>query len=415
MQTYTICRSTGEKVTNLNSIFTEDPNPLENESDLSNIIASSLSSTVTQSSDWTISTLLDLIKRNRIALNPDFQRRDAWQSNRKAKFIESILLGFPVPQIVLAESKNDRGKFIIIDGKQRLLALVSAFGINSEEAGLKAEPLKLVGFDIIDIFNNKTLFEIQEMDYYRSKLEDFDTRTIRTVVIRNWENEDILYHIFLRLNTGSVQLSPQELRNALHPGPFAKFVDDRSSQSGGLRRILGIKKPDFRMRDAELFLRYYAFATSITKYTGSIKQFLDDITNSLNSNWEQERQTIEELADHFEESVSLVYEIFGENAFRKRKGGEFESRFNRAVFDVMLYYFSDPIIRTAASTLKHEIFDGFVNLSDNDPEFVNSMESTTKSLTSTSYRLSKWGETLSSIIGAKLDVPQLENNRIVIK
>ena len=128
--------------------------------------------------------------------------------------------------------------------------------------------------EILKQFNGQTLEEIQKTsttDY----LDEFENRTIRTVVIRHWQHDTVLYHIFLRLNTGSVQLSPQELRNALHPGPFADFIDQRSADSPMLRRILGVNKPDFRMRDAELLLRYYAFRNFLSEYKGSMKDFLD--------------------------------------------------------------------------------------------------------------------------------------------
>jgi hypothetical protein len=78
-------------------------------------------------------------------------------------------------------------------------------------------------------------------------------------VIRNWPDEKFLYQVFLRLNTGSVPLSPQELRQALHPGPFSSFVDSFSGSSIEIRYILGLSAPDFRMRDAELVIRYFAF------------------------------------------------------------------------------------------------------------------------------------------------------------
>lgn len=397
------------------SLFIEELDPLENESDLAHNLVSSLSSTVTQASDWTISTMIDLIKRNKILLNPEFQRRDAWQTDRKTKFIESILLGFPIPQIVLAESKSERGRYIVIDGKQRLLALVSAAGIQGEDNILNVSPLRLNGFEILSDFNRKTLKKIQETEFYRQNLDDFDTRTIRTVVIRNWANEDILYHIFLRLNTGSVQLSAQELRNALHPGPFAEFIDTKSTESRGIKRMLNITKPDFRMRDAELLLRYYAFATSIDNYNGSMKQFLDNTTKRMNIVWANDSEYIIHLLSQFEEAVELTYEIFNDNAFRKRKKAQFEDRFNRAVFDIMVYYFSQSDIRDAARNKLREIYDAYVDLSDTDPDFINSLESTTKSLPATSYRLSKWGEKLAAILNQPIKIPQLIENRIVIR
>ncbi len=82
--------------------------------------------------DWTAATLIDQLRRGNIKLDPIFQRRDAWNPERKSRFIESIVLGLPVPQIVLAEDKSDRGSFLVIDGKQRLLSLQQFAGITND-------------------------------------------------------------------------------------------------------------------------------------------------------------------------------------------------------------------------------------------------------------------------------------------
>src|SRR5687767_8254345 len=107
----------------------EDPNPIpepletetEGEEDLDQTSLQRLSEAVVSGSDWTTETILRQLERGNIVLNPDYQRRDAWRPARKSKFIESLILGLPIPQLVLAESRGRKGTFIVIDGKQRLL------------------------------------------------------------------------------------------------------------------------------------------------------------------------------------------------------------------------------------------------------------------------------------------------------
>ena len=82
-----------------------------------------LNAAVVTGADWTTETILNQINKGNINLDPNFQRRDAWDRRRKSDFIESLILGFPIPQIVLAEDREHRGKFIVLDGKQRLLAI----------------------------------------------------------------------------------------------------------------------------------------------------------------------------------------------------------------------------------------------------------------------------------------------------
>src|SRR4028118_1637334 len=87
-----------------------------------------ISEIIVAGNDWTTATILAQLLSDNIQLNPRFQRRDAWNITRKSRFIESIILGFPIPQIVLASNEKQRGKFIVLDGKQRLLTILQFYG-----------------------------------------------------------------------------------------------------------------------------------------------------------------------------------------------------------------------------------------------------------------------------------------------
>jgi hypothetical protein len=394
--------------------FTEEPDPVEDETDVEDLLISDLEDALVQATDWTVGTIIDQIERGRIQLNPNFQRRDAWTDTRKSKFIESLLIGFPIPQLVLAEARGQRGRYIVIDGKQRLLSLIQFAG--SQEAHKRFRPLRLRGMDLLSDMNGYTRKRLEKDGTLSPRLDDFENRTIRTVVIRHWNHEAILYHIFLRLNTGSVQLSPQELRNALHPGNFGTFIDDYSVESPALRRILGRRAADFRMRDAELLLRYYAFQNFISSYAGSMKSFLDFTTEQLNSQWDSIEGSVREQAGRFEEAVHTTYDIFsGSDAFRKWKNGSFSGRFNRAVFDVMIFHFCVPSVSEVALARREAVKEAFIELSATRPDFVSALESSTKSLGATFTRFSLWTEILSGAIDMRL--PQFQmgpNSRIQV-
>ena len=95
----------------------------ESEEDIGKVDPSLVNKAVVTGTDWTADTILNQLKKGNIVLDPAFQRRDAWNDKRKSKFIESLILGLPIPQIVLAESQESKGTFLVIDGKQRLLTL----------------------------------------------------------------------------------------------------------------------------------------------------------------------------------------------------------------------------------------------------------------------------------------------------
>jgi hypothetical protein len=81
------------------------------EEDVAEELPRGATAAVVSGTDWTTETVVSQLKRDNIQLNPRFQRRDAWKRDRKSRFIESLILGLPIPQIVLAENKRDRGKF----------------------------------------------------------------------------------------------------------------------------------------------------------------------------------------------------------------------------------------------------------------------------------------------------------------
>ena len=207
----------------------------------------------------------------------------------RADLSNRSFLGYRFLRIVLAEAKGRKGSYIVIDGKQRLLGL-QQFAAKPDSSD---KPLALSGLSVLTKLNGLTLHDMEGDPRLQSEVSSFQNQPIRTVVLRNWPSEDFLYLVFLRLNTGSVQLSPQELRQALHPGGFVTFTVERSAQSKGLQKFLRIQSPDFRMRDVELLVRFYAFQIFIELYTGNLKWFMDTTCLTLNGRWDDERALIE--------------------------------------------------------------------------------------------------------------------------
>jgi hypothetical protein len=395
------------------SLFTEDESQLESEKDIDITHENfDFSSIAISASDWTTETIVGQIDKGNILLSPDFQRRDAWDASRKSRFIESLILGFPIPQIVLAESKAKKGSYIVLDGKQRLLSIRQFFATTDQAESYKKLTLK--NLDLKGDLNNKTIEGLRDNPNFLNDIASLENQTIRTVVIKNWGDERFLYHVFLRLNTGSVPLSPQELRQALHPGPFVNFLEKKSTDSTQLREILKIKSADFRMRDSELLLRYFAFKEFLTSYKGDLKNFLDTTCKAYNDRWPGCEAQVNQQYEDFIASHEAVKSIFGSHAYRKWTGQQYESRFNRAVFDVMILAFSDSDVRKLSVGHYEKIVAAYKEVCG-ESAFLTSVESTTKSMDATVTRLAIWYEKLNSLIGSNLGVPQKENGNIVVK
>src|SRR4051794_16137985 len=95
----------------------------ESEEDLASLSADDAYSATVSASDWTAETLLRQIERGNIDLDPAFQRREAWSTVKQSRFIESLIVGLPIPQLVLAERRGSKGRFLVLDGKQRLISM----------------------------------------------------------------------------------------------------------------------------------------------------------------------------------------------------------------------------------------------------------------------------------------------------
>lgn len=366
----------------------------EDESDLSEEVVGDLGQSVLFNTDWTVATIIEQIRKGNILLDPQFQRRNAWDHTRKSRLVESLIIGLPIPNIVLAEQKGAKGKFIVIDGKQRLVSLLE----------FTEKELPLGDLTLRRNLEGKRYSDLKSDPALADDLTAFENQTIRTIVIRNWPSEKFLYVIFYRLNSGSLPLSPQELRKAIYPGEFLNYIDDYLSTSTLTNSVLGQKTPDRRMRDAELVLRYIAFELNYPEYGGNFKVFLDNTVRFFNENWTERKELADKILEDFNRSIDISLKVFDRTeVFHKWNGARFENRINRAVFDVITRYFSNAEIESLIVEKREEIRESFQEICVNNPEFKRSIELTTKSPFATSTRLKIWGKLLAQIIGRQFD------------
>jgi hypothetical protein len=287
----------------------------------------------------------------------------------------------------------------------------------TEEEG---QSLRLRDLSLLKSLNGLTYRGIQSTPAHQHLIPVFENQTIRTTVIRGWKDENVLYTIFYRLNSGSLPLSPQELRHVLHPGPFVDFVFDFTDNSKQINLIFSKKSgPDFRMRDVELLIRHLGFRLFLNTYSGDLKKFLDQTCINLNAQWmtKEDGQNwpnrIEQQARELEYAIEATKRIFPDRSwFKKWSKDAYEPRFNRAVFDIMTYYFGLPHVREVAIANAPKIRETFQRLCDTNPEFRKSLETTTKSTYSTFYRIVTWGQSLAEAL--QITIPEADEFAIKI-
>jgi len=307
-------------------------------------------------------------------------------------------MGIPVPEIVLAEDVTKKKSFIVIDGKQRLLALA---GYKWPKTYPFWEKPVLRGLSTRKDLNNVSYSDLQNLpDEYR-QLNNAD---IRCTVISNYKSNDVLYDIFYRLNTGSTPLGSQELRQVLNRGAFAEYLIEATNITLPLHSVLNLSGPDNRLRDAEILLRFIAFSLFGTGYGGNLTPFLDNSMKVINENWTNYEPTVKQLLDEMNMATERLIAVFGERLVgRKFSNNAWESRFNRALYEVEVYYFGKlppPAFQSISTTVIKSEFEKFCG---GTPEFLDSIETSTKNLERYRRRYELFQSFVNNIFGTNIN------------
>ena len=363
--------------------------------------ASENANLIVYSRDWTVATILNQIEQGNIDLNPGFQRRNAWTDDKRSKLIESIMIGYPIPEIVLAEDKNRRNSFIVIDGKQRLLTIAGFKNPDIYQYWTKKIPKTQ---RLTSSYNNKTYADISSD---ADMLRIFENSALRCTVISNYPSEESLYDIFYRLNSGSTPLSSQELRQALNKGHFSEFLISVTDKDNVIRKVMNLSEPDKRLRDVEVLLRCMSFLKYATEYKGNLLQFLDNTTRAFNKNWDSEEKAIIRLKDRAMSATEKLYSVFDsyDTIARKYKNGEQYKQFNRVIFEVLVYFF-DKIDENYLTTENNARFiHSYQELFANDTDFQATIDGSTKNLENYKIRYSRIHDIVEESYGVSVNSP----------
>ena len=252
-----------------------------------------------------IKYMLELMDENLIELNPGYQRNRVWKENkRKSLLIESLMLRIPIPAFYFYE--NEDGKYQVIDGQQRL-STIKEF--------VKGE-FKLSGLEYLGHKYNKKSFDDIDIKY---KQRIYRTQ-IAVNILDARSPKKVIYDIFRRVNTGGVNLNPQEMRNAICKPEVRAFLI-RGTKNKNYLLATRQKIKDERMDSQELVLRFYAFYKLYDFQKGilhydypNIAAMLDDAIEDLNNMQEKARN---ELEIKFDLAMQRAYDAFGKYCFSK--------------------------------------------------------------------------------------------------
>jgi uncharacterized protein with ParB-like and HNH nuclease domain len=348
--------------------------------------------------DFNLKTLFDFIDSGIVKI-PGFQRNYVWDIRRASKLIESIIIGIPIPQIFLFE--EDRNKFIVIDGQQRYMTIYYFMK--------KRFPREEKRFELRQIFDEKGTipeailndnnyfvdFNLQLSDSkpgqrnkYKGKnyftLDDqdkitFDLRTIRNIIIKQNSPDDgnsVVFEIFNRLNSGGVNLKPQEIRTSLF---HSRFYDSLYALNldKNWRTLTPQSEPDLHMKDIEILLRGFAMLTMKDDYTPSMIKFLNKFslkTKGFN------KEHIDYLNSLFHAFVEYCKSLDNKVFFNK------SGRFNISVYESIFFAMCKDAFDKKDLSIREVSIDSINKLKSN-ATFIESTQSNTTSSSNVTKRL----------------------------
>ncbi len=265
--------------------------------------------------DISFGELMSLYERQEIVIKPAFQRYFRWNIDQRTRFIESLLLGIPIPPIFVAS--NEDGIWELVDGLQRVSTVLSFFGIlRSEDEGIRSQNNWIMSegdrVDSLEGFTGDTL---------PAKFRLNIRRTGCRVEILRWNSHyDLRFELFNRLNTGGSPLTSQEIRNCIYRDISAKFNDflKELAQNSDFLEVISLPDEQYeRLYHEELVLRFLSLYHNShnlhTNLAQHMTSFMKNAVDNKNFDYDFYRKL-------FEKVFSLLKPL-GDCVFRKTAKG----------------------------------------------------------------------------------------------
>lgn len=362
---------------------------IDNENDSDEIQISEYDLT-SSPNDFNVITIYSYLKNGVIRI-PAIQRNFVWDIKRSSKLIESLILGLPVPQIFLyEESKN---VFSVIDGQQRLMSIYYFINQRFPRDEKRVELRKIIAekgevptnilhddryfvdfklnfpITVPGITNKFSNLKYETLGEYKNS---FEFRPIRNVIVKQNSPKDdnsAMYEIFNRLNTGGVNLQPQEIRASLYHSKFFEMLY-KINELPQWRKILTTPDADEHSKDIEILMRSFALLIDAQNYKPPLTKFLNSFSKKCQKNSNEQNEYLEKLFISF----LKAFEKMPDNTFSNN------NRFTIVLFEAVFVAICEPAFKKQELITKTVDFSRIAALAK-DPEFYGlSQKGTTKTV-----------------------------------
>ena len=327
--------------------------------------------------------------KDRICIDPDFQRNLVWTNKQKSELIESVIMQIPLPLIYLAE--NEDGKLVVVDGRQRLTTF---FQFLDNEFRLK-------DLKILPQINGMNFNELEESHLYSRYVTIIEDTQLVVQIIKYPTKDRVRFDIFDRVNRGGTPLNKQEMRNALYQGNATKLLDELSKMKSFKDATGGAISPK-HMKDKYVILRalcfYLLWRGNILDKNKKRMEYRSDMEELLGAGMnlfnKMDLNSIFLLKQLFDRTMTRAYQCLGKDGFRIPSNGKIRRPISMTLFETLFYYFT-CFDKTSVSKKKKK--KGVVELLQ-DEEYLRSLQHSVDSSVNVKKRFGKVKEKYKEII-----------------
>src|ERR1035437_3062933 len=291
---------------------------------------------VTDGYEMSIGEIVGLYETSELVFNPDFQRYFRWDSGRKTKFIESLLLGIPIPPIFVFQT--DDGIWELVDGLQRVSTLLEFMGQLKEPSGEKRKPFVLDGTTLLPSLRDRS-WEKGEGSSPLSPAQKLDLRRarLRVEILKRESDPTSKFELFQRLNTGGASLSEQEVRNCtlvITTPKLQKWIEELAVVPSFNQTIKLTDAAMEKQLNMELVLRFLAFRNVPYRKGLDVHDYLDNASIAIA---EDQAFPVEGERAAFLTTFDSIHAALDDKAFRRWEGTKFTGKFLMSVFEVLAF------------------------------------------------------------------------------
>lgn len=253
--------------------------------------------------EYSVELLAGKMKKGEFVV-PPYQRAYTWEPDRKSRFIESLLLGLPIPFLFFWEMPS--GKLEIVDGSQRLRS-IEEFVLGDFRLG------ELDGLTALSGFKFSELSE--------SRQRKINNRSIRGIVLNEHADEQARFDMFERINTGSKIANKAEVRRGALTGPFMDLIIELAREPK-FESLAPVSKKELDEREREeLVARFFAYSDGLDGYKDRPSEFIFKYVKKMNELFSSNPLLIDQYREKFNITMDFIERVFP-NGFRRNDKGK---------------------------------------------------------------------------------------------